>query len=150
MSAVASNIATVSTGAAAPRTTGKKELDSNDFVKLLITQLQNQDPTKPMSNSELLQQVSQIGQLESQQSLEKTLTANQDSLNTTLNAMNLQNQIGSASNMIGKQVTGTDANGASLRGIVTAINVSNGIVNLQLDSGKTLPMGNVREITAVD
>lgn len=143
-------LSSITPAASTPQATtaGKKSLDTNDFIKLLITQLQNQDPTKPMSNAELLQQVSQIGTLQSQQSLEKTLTENQDALTTTLTGLVMQNQIGAASNMIGKQVTGTDDAGNSLSGIVTSIRVNNGVVNLELDTGNTLPMGNVAKIAS--
>ena len=34
--------------------TGFAALTSQDFLKMLITELQNQDPTQPVSNSELL------------------------------------------------------------------------------------------------
>ena len=157
MSAALSSIASTPSAGTA-KTAGKKSLDTNDFIKLLITQLQNQDPTKPMSNAELLQQVSQIGTLQSQQNLEKTLTDNQnalgdllsensDSLSATLTGIMLQNQIGSASNMIGKQVSGLDSTGKNLSGVVTSISVASGVVNLELDSGKTLPMGSVTDIS---
>ena len=36
----------------------------------------------------------------------------------------------------------------SLSGIVTSIRVTNGVVNLELDTGKTLPMGNVAQIAS--
>src|ERR1700743_2414516 len=75
-------------------------LQSSDFINLLVTQLQNQDPLQPMSNSDLLQQVSEIGSLQSQ-----------TSLNSTLQDMSLQNQISSASSMIGKGVIGNDNSG---------------------------------------
>jgi flagellar basal-body rod modification protein FlgD len=147
MSAALSSIAPAST-ANSPQASAKKSLDTDDFVKLLITQLQNQDPTKPMTNSELLQQVSQIGTLQSQQSLQETLTENQEALTTTLTGLVMQNQIGAASNMIGKQVAGRDDAGNPLSGIVTSIRVANGVVNLELDTGKTMPMGNVSEIAS--
>ena len=41
------------------------ELKTEDFIKMMITQLQNQDPMEPAKNEELLAQMSQIGQLQS-------------------------------------------------------------------------------------
>ncbi len=92
-----------------------------------------------MSNSELLQQVSQIGQLQSQTQLQ-----------TTLQGLALQNQIGSASNLIGKAVAGNDANNNQVGGIVTSVSVANNNVTLNLDSGQTMPMANVTEITTIN
>ncbi len=43
---------------------GKKELDRSDFMKLFITQLQYQDPTKPMDSYEMASQLAQFSTLE--------------------------------------------------------------------------------------
>src|SRR3954468_4656466 len=71
------------------------ELKTEDFIKMMITQLQNQDPLEPAKNQELLAQMSQIGQLQSATSLQESLQG-----------MVLQNQIGSAAGLIGKTVQG--------------------------------------------
>src|SRR5919112_70718 len=76
-------------------------LKTEDFIKMMITQLQNQDPLEPAKNEQLLAQMSQIGQLESSTQL-------QSSLKTLV----MQNNIGSAGNMIGKMVNGLDDRGA--------------------------------------
>ena len=114
----------------------KSQLKVEDFINLMVTQLQNQDPTSPTSNSELLQQMSQIGQLQSQNSLQ-----------TSLKDLVLQNNVGSASSMIGKRVEGTDATtGEPLSGTVKGISVAKGAVILKLDGGATLSMSNVTSI----
>ena len=63
----------------------KNQLQTADFIKMMLTQLQNQDPLEPAKNQELLAQMSQIGQLQ-------TATQLQD----TLKGLTLQNQLGSA------------------------------------------------------
>ena len=48
-------------------------LGKDDFLKLLITQLQYQDPTAPMESAEILTQSSQLAALETQQATNKAL-----------------------------------------------------------------------------
>src|SRR3954451_24317443 len=80
-------------------------LKAEDFIKMMITQLQNQDPTSPAKNEELLAQMSQIGQLQSS----TTLTESHKGLV-------IQNQIGSAGNLIGKTVQGMNDRDADVKG----------------------------------
>jgi len=122
---------------ATPKTTGAGSLTSNDFMNLMLKQLQNQDPLNPTDSNALLQQISQISTLQSNQTLQTSLTN-----------MTLQQTIGSAGNLIGKTVQGIDANGNSATGAVTAVQVQNQQVYLGLDNGSVLPMSNVTAIQA--
>lgn len=112
------------------------QLKTEDFIKMMITQLQNQDPLEPAKNQELLAQMSQIGQLQSTTTL-------QDSLKGIV----LQNSLGSAGNLIGKMVEGMDQNGEKLNGLVTSVRVQDDSVYLELDSGKTVDLSKVTAIT---
>ena len=111
------------------------ELKTEDFIKMMITQLQNQDPMEPAKNQELLAQMSQIGQLQSATTLQESLQG-----------MVVQNQIGSAASLIGKDVHGLDGNDDPVSGVVTSVRVEKDGVSLELDSGKTLPLGRVTSI----
>jgi flagellar basal-body rod modification protein FlgD len=111
------------------------ELKTEDFIKMMITQLQNQDPMEPAKNQELLAQMSQIGQLQSATTLQESLKG-----------MVTQNQIGSAASLMGKPVKGLDSNDDPVEGVVSSIRVAADGVSLELDNGKTLPLGRVTSI----
>ncbi len=50
-------------------------LGKDDFMKLLLTELQHQDPTSPMDSDKILQQTSQLAALETQEKTNKALEA---------------------------------------------------------------------------
>ena len=112
------------------------QLTPSDFINFMVTELQNQDPLDPTDSNEMLQQMSEIGQLQSQ-----------DSLQTSLTGMVQQNQVSSAATMIGKVVSGTDSNNNAISGTVTGVQVNSSGVSLSLNTGSTLSMGSVTAIT---
>jgi flagellar basal-body rod modification protein FlgD len=113
-------------------------LKATDFINMMVTQLQNQDPLQPTSNQDLLAQMSQIGQMQAATDLQ-----------TNLQTMTLQNNISSAGNLIGKMVSGQDARGAPLNGMVNSVKVVDGAVSLELDNGKELSLSNITGISAL-
>jgi flagellar basal-body rod modification protein FlgD len=95
-----SSVSTANNGASssssASSSTSRNTLGENDFLKLLITQLQNQDPLQPVDNQAFIAQLAQFSSLESLQSLG-------DRLDTLLLAQAASNQM-SAAALVGKQV----------------------------------------------
>lgn len=77
-----------STAPPAPTMLKQPELGKNDFLNLLVTQLKNQDPLKPMDSSSFIAELAQFSQLEqsSNQSalLGKVLDAQNSSLQYSL------------------------------------------------------------------
>jgi flagellar basal-body rod modification protein FlgD len=130
MPTTGSSSANTSSGSANPY-----NLQPSDFIKLMVTQLQNQDPTQPTSNQDLLAQMSQIGQLESSTQLQ-----------TTMQSVTLQTQIGSASALIGKTVNGIDSSNNPVTGVVNSVSVAGGNVSLKLDSGSSLALTGLSSI----
>lgn len=67
-------------------------LDKDAFLRLLTTQLANQDPLNPMEDREFIAQLAQFTSLEQMQELNKTMAAKSEEMLDSLDMMNL-NQI---------------------------------------------------------
>ena len=93
-------------------TTKKTSLDQNDFLKLLATQFQNQDPMKPMDDTAYIAQMASFTSLEQA----KTTTAEMVKLNTN-------QSLATANSYLGKLVTVDKGDGTTESDVVSAIMV---------------------------
>jgi flagellar basal-body rod modification protein FlgD len=93
------------------------DLTTTDFLQLLLTELQNQDPLDPTDTSDILNQISQI----------KAIKSNED-LSDTLSSMTLQQQLYTGSSLLNSTITGTDDSGTAVTGVVDSITVSDDTV----------------------
>lgn len=82
------------------RSEPKKELNKDDFLNLMVTQLKNQDPLNPLDNNEFISQTTQFSSLEQLINIGESIKALTES--QTNNSIN--NNLYSASNFIGKEV----------------------------------------------
>ena len=98
-----SNTASTPLGTSTGATDTKKI--SNDFMTMLIAQMQYQDPTKPVDNAQMTSQLAQISTVDGVNKLNDTMTALANSLNGS--------QAFQAANMIGHNVL-IPGNNASL------------------------------------
>ena len=119
-----------------PGVDGFAQMSSSDFVRVLMTELTNQDPLQPNDTTKLMEQLSSLRNIESQSALE-------DSLKSLV----LQNGVIQASGMIGKLVAGLADSGNRISGLVTSVRVVDGAAQLELDSGLTLPLDRVETIS---
>ena len=111
------------------------DLSSTDFVKVLIEQMSNQDPFQPNDSSAVLQQLSNLRNIESQLSLQKSIES-----------LVLQNNLSQAGGLIGREAEGLTTDNDPISGLVTAVQVVGGKAVLELDSGRTLAMSRVTAI----
>jgi flagellar basal-body rod modification protein FlgD len=92
-----SPLTTTSDTAAAAASAAAPALDQNSFLKLLMAQLQNQDPLAPTDSTQFVTQLAQFTQVE--QSVAQTTTLG--TISTQLQGMSNAN----ASDLVGKTVT---------------------------------------------
>ena len=89
--------------------TASQELGKDDFLKLLIAQLQNQDPTSPMENTEFIAQMAQFSSLEQMTNMSTEFTKLANMLNS-----------GEAVSLLGKSVEVASGE-SSISGVVEAV-----------------------------
>jgi flagellar basal-body rod modification protein FlgD len=76
--------ATAATATAATAAANKTVLGKDDFLKLLLVELKNQDPTSPMDSEKILSQTSQLAGIEASENTNKALTTLASSLSASL------------------------------------------------------------------
>lgn len=89
---------------------GLSEMGSDLFLELLVAQLQNQNPMEPMDGNALLQQTSQLANVEALQELSE--------LQSHIAGLG---QFDTAAQMIGHTVTATDPFLGAITGVVTGV-----------------------------
>ena len=115
MSTVPSTTQTTTPPTGAATSAVGKVLGKDDFLKLLVGQLKNQDPLNPTSDTDFIGQMAQFSQLEQ--------TTNM----ATANSEQVAQQTGArAISLLGRTVTYPDAAGTSTTGVVEKVEWSDG------------------------
>ena len=108
------------TATGAPKTSTGPSLGKDDFLKLLVGQLKNQDPMNPTSDTDFIGQMAQFSQLEQ--------TTNMADANAQLVA---QQSGARAVSLLGRTVTYPDAStGVSTSGLVEKVSWFGGLPSL--------------------
>lgn len=103
------------TSSSASQVTNKQStLGKDDFLKLLVTQMQYQDPMKPMDDTQFVSQMAQFTSLEQMQNMNSSMLSAQ------------------ANSMIGKQITWTGSDNQAYYGVVSAVKMTNGTPSLMV------------------
>lgn len=120
-----------------------------DYLNLMMEQLRNQDPTKPMDASSIMGQLAQFGTVQGINNLNSSFS--------TLSSQLVSSQALQASSLLGNYVlvpaaSAALASGGSINGAVTMASATNA-VNVQIvnDAGaivQTIPLGNQNAGTA--
>jgi flagellar basal-body rod modification protein FlgD len=113
--------------ASATQQTKSSAGDFNTFLQLLVTELKNQDPNKPMDPT---QTVTQLATFSSVEQAVKT--------NTLLASLNSNAGLSQAGSLIGHTVTSSDG---SLTGVVKSIQVTDTGLVATLADGKQILIG---------
>ena len=108
------------------------EHPEEEFVKLMVAQLQNQDPDKPMDGTQLISQMVQMNAAIAMQRMSYLTNAN--------------NAVNTAASLLGKQVTLEDSTtGAVVTGRVATVDYSGDSPTIAVN-GKSYPLDSVNRV----
>jgi flagellar basal-body rod modification protein FlgD len=105
----------------------KASLNYDSFLRLLVAEMKNQDPTAPKDTSQYLAQLASFSSVEQGVNSNKKL----DSLMTSM-------QLSQAHSLIGQKLT--DSGGVDL-GIIQAVEIGQTTSTAVLDSGQKIELG---------
>ncbi|MDN4607460.1 flagellar hook assembly protein FlgD [Sporosarcina highlanderae] len=130
------------------RKTGPDTMGKDAFMKILIAQLQNQDPTNPMKDNEFIAQMAQFSSLEQTMNLASAFEKFAEAQNQT--------QLIQYNQFVGKSVRWheiTDKKDEDSKlivnegtGIIQSAKFVNGSVVFMMEDGKELSPGNISEV----
>jgi len=114
---------------------GFSDMSSEDFIRIMFAELTNQDPFQPNDSAALLEQLNSIRSIESDMKMTEQLQA-----------LVTENQLASASNLIGKFIAGKTEDFTAVTGFVISVIRQGDVINLELDTGWWVPIGNVETV----
>jgi len=101
-------------------------VDYEAFLKILTTQLSNQDPTAPMDSTQYIAQIAQFSQVE--QSVQT---------NDRLEALFMSSNLDLANSVIGRNLTASDG---TISGIVESVRITESGAVAELEDGRKITL----------
>jgi flagellar basal-body rod modification protein FlgD len=98
-------------------------LQLNDLLRVLLTELTHQDPFKPVDNKDFITQIGQFAALDTNQQI-----------NQNIQQLLVLQALSQSVGLIGRQVTATTSNGTQIDGTVIALSTSTGVPRLSIRS----------------
>ena len=148
MTSIDPNLYLSSTQMKKQQTTGSANLGKDDFLKILMVQLQNQDPTKPLEDKDFIAQMATFSSLEQMTNMATSMQKLMDSQQ--------QSQLMGFNSFMGKEVSWNKMNESSDsndpvnieegRGVVTSIAYKGDTVEFTLEDGTKLAPANISVI----
>lgn len=123
--AIGTDFSKVYTANEAARVAPQKTMGQEDFLKLLTTQMQNQDPTNPVDNTKMIADMAQFSSLEAMKQLNDTVSS--------MSQMFKVNQAVQASVLVGKDVVvpGSKVNLISGSAPVALVNIEESLTDVR-------------------
>jgi flagellar basal-body rod modification protein FlgD len=111
-------------------------MGSDMFLKLLVAEMKYQDPSSPMSTSDMMAQTATLTQTQSLQEIAKQ--------NTQL--VSLQRSL-AAGALVGQEVSYTDTDGTTRTGTVTAVQIdTTNNTSTAVIGGKSVDVGRITQV----
>lgn len=110
------------------------QLGKQEFLKLLIAQIRNQDPMNPMEDREFVTQLAQFSSLEAL-----------DSISKQLDGLARAQTVVQAAALVGKRVEARLADGTTVSGTVTEVRLVQGSAHVVVDN-QVIELGRVQVI----
>jgi len=118
-------------------------LGKDAFMKLLVSQISNQDPLAPSDNQAFIAQLAEFSSLEQMQELNDNIIG----LALLQQGNALMDQLTNSGALIGQSVSYVDPNTQEvMTGTVSSVKIEDGLAVLNV-GGKDVPLANVTEIT---
>jgi len=116
--------------------TPKQSMDGDLFMSLLVTQLQNQDPSSPMDTNAMISQFTELAMMEKTDALAAT----------SAEGFSLQMRMAAAS-LIGQAVSYTGDDGQDVSGTARSVSYTHGVPTVNVD-GTDVPLDSISAVSA--
>jgi flagellar basal-body rod modification protein FlgD len=121
------NTTTTTNNSSSSSSAAKADVDYNSFLKLLVAQMKNQDPTQPMDATQYVSQLATFSGVE--QSVQ---------MNSKLETLIANSSLSQAEGWIGRTVTSADG---TISGVVKSVTIQQSGMLAELEDGQTVTIG---------